>query len=88
MTTTLHAPKMTRPLAPPQPGDRIELTRRISRLRADLDAATRDNARLQHALTAERAENRRLREQIEGLPAHRARERRRQMLTEPCSRNP
>lgn len=88
MTTTLHAPEMIHPLAPPQPGEHAELIRRVSQLRGDLEAATRDNARLEHALTAERAENRRLREQIECFPAHRTHEQRRRMLTEQCSLNP
>ena len=88
MTTILHAPEMIHPSAPPQPGEHVELIRRLSRLRGDLEAATRDNARLEHALTAERAENRRLREQIVGLPAHRAREQQRRMLSEQCSLNP
>ncbi len=91
--TTIHAPEMNapemiHPLDPPQPAAQVELIRRASRLRAELESARRDNLRLERALVLERAENRRLREQIESTPPRRARDQRRRMLCEQCSRNP
>lgn len=63
---------------------------RISRLRAALEPATRDTARLQRELAQARAENRRLRERLQPQPhpADRARAERRRMLSDSCSRNP
>jgi hypothetical protein len=86
--TTVHAPEMIHPPAPPQPGEHVEQIRRVSRLRADLAAATRDNKRFERALVLERAENRRLREQFRSSLPCRAREQRRRMLCAQCSRNP
>lgn len=87
--TTIHAPEMTQPYAPPQPGEHVQLIRRrVSQLRADLEAAARDNTQLERALMLERAENRRLREQLESSPPCRACKQRRRMLCEQCSRNP
>lgn len=53
-----------------------ELIRRVGRLRAALEAATRDNAHLPRELAAARAENRRLREQGNEDAALRRREER------------
>lgn len=86
--TNLHAPAIIHPPAPPPLSEHAELVRRTSRLRGALEAAKRDHAQLQRELALARAENRRLRDQIQGLPQHRAREERRRMLSEPWSRNP
>ena len=86
--SNVHAPEMIHSPAPPEFAEHAELLRRISRLRTALEAAARDNAQLQRQLALARAENRRLREQNQGLPQHRARAERRRMLSEQWSRNP
>ena len=96
MTTLLHTPPKFDSASPPQYADRAELIRRVSQLRAALDAATRENGRHRRELHALRSENRRLREQFAGGAvvrardgaAVRAREERRRLLSEPWSRNP
>ncbi|HET9126358.1 MAG TPA: hypothetical protein VFN65_15875 [Solirubrobacteraceae bacterium] len=79
MTTSPVGPDLT---------ERAELIRRVSRLRVALEAASRDNGRLQRELRAARAENRRLRQELGGIAAHRAREEHRRMMSQPWSRNP
>jgi small-conductance mechanosensitive channel len=86
--SNVHAPEMIHSPAPPEFAEHAELLRRMSRLRTALEAAARDNAQLQRQLALARAENRRLREQNQGLPQHRARAERRRMLSEQWSRNP
>lgn len=67
---------MIGPRRPSELTRHAELIRRVGRLRAALEAATRDNAHLQRELAAARAENRRLREQGNEDAALRRREER------------
>jgi hypothetical protein len=86
--SSLPAPPKPDPGSPRKPADRAELTRQVSRLRVALQDAAKENAVLQRELAITRAENRRLRGQIGGVAAGRAREERRRMLSAPWSRNP
>jgi len=79
---------MSDPPLRPEFAEHADLIRRICRLRAALEAASRDNAQLQRQLGAARAENRRLREQVGSVAEFRARDERRRMASEPWSRNP
>jgi small-conductance mechanosensitive channel len=88
MLTDVQTSQVSHPPMRSEPTDYAELLRRLSRVRAALEAAARDNAQLQRQLSAARAENRGLREQLGTLPAPSAHETRRRMLSEPCSRNP
>ena len=85
MATATAPPDHQRPL------ESTELLHRVCQLHAALQAATRDNADLQHQLSRTRAENRRLRDELTRLPACSQVDRRtgvQEMLSEPCSRNP
>jgi len=86
--TIRNARSMTDPPVRPEFTEHAELIRRVSRLRAALEAATRDNAHLQRELGAVRAENTRLRDELDATAGHRPHEERRRMLYESCSRNP
>lgn len=88
MLTDVQIPQISHPPIQAEVTEHAELLRRLSRMRAALEAASRDSAALQRQLGAARAENRTLREQLAGGSVPSAQERCRRMLSEPCSRNP